>query len=94
MPLEAKKFDVFCLIFVCFLSVMLLNDRVCATNFAMKACNIEMVLVSFVRGRFVVVHLHSALSLCHLAAPPQTVKLKIWPNVGYFPLDCNNRRSR
>jgi len=44
---------------------MLLNNRVCPDEFTMKALEYRNGFGAVGRGRFVVVHPHSTLSLCY-----------------------------
>jgi len=55
-PLGAKKFDVFCLFIS--LSIMIFNDKVCESP-SMGGNNLDIIG----KGRFVVVHPRSTLSL-------------------------------
>ena len=59
--------------FVC-LSVPLLNVRVCAHDFVIKA--FEMILMPLDRGRFVVVHSCSTFSDCRQPATPQNAEVQ------------------
>jgi len=59
----AKNVEFFVCLSVC-LSVTLLNVRVCAPDFAMKALEYRNDFDALGRGRFVVVHPRSTLSDC------------------------------
>jgi len=61
--LGRQKCRVFCLSVA--LSVTLLNMRVCAHDFTMKALEYRNILIPLDRGRFVVVHPCSTFSECH-----------------------------
>ena len=78
------------------LSVMLLNDRVSADDFATKLLEYRNDFYALDRGRFIVVHLCSTFSDCRQLVTPQNAEVqktrKIW---GFFPPESNAiNRSR
>ena len=67
------------------LFVTLLNVRVCAPDFAMKALEcIETILIPLGRGRFVVVHPRSAFSDCCQLATPLNAEVQKTAKIGVF----------
>jgi len=65
MPLEAMKFHDFQCLFVCCVSITLLNGQVCDNNVTISSFVFRNGLMSLDRGRFVVVHSVSTLFLRH-----------------------------
>jgi len=63
-------------------SITLLNDTVCANDFAQKSLEYrnDLILISLDKRRSVVLHLHSALSVCCQVAPPGNVKVDKKPS--------------
>ena len=65
MPLEAMKFHDFQCLFVCYVSITLLNGQLCDNNVTINSFVVRNGLMSLDRGRFVVVYVRSTLFLRH-----------------------------
>ena len=79
------------------LSVTLLNVRVCAPDFAMKALDTETILMPLGRGRFVVVHTCSTLSDCCQLATTLNAEVQKSQNlakIGFFSPPEGDRINR